>query len=75
MPPYIYTFGPKLKKVGIVDSAGNRIFLFNPDGKLHDGFPLQGSSLFSIGKMTESSGNLNLLVGSEGGNLFNYTLH
>ena len=74
-PPYIYTFGPKLKKVGIVDSAANRIFLFNPDGKLHDGFPLQGSSLFSIGKMTESSGNLSLLVGSEGGNLFNYTLN
>lgn len=74
-PPNIYTFGPKLKKVGIVDALGNRIYLFNPDGKLHDGFPLQGSSRFSIGKMSESSGNLSLLVGSDGGNLFNYTLN
>lgn len=73
--PNIYTFGPKLKKVGIVDSDANRIYLFNPNGKLHDGFPLQGNSEFSIGKMSDDSGSLNLIVGSEGGNLFNYTLN
>ncbi len=74
-PPNIYDFGAGLKKVGVVDASANRIYLFNPDGKLHDGFPLQGSSQFSIGKMTESSGSLNLIVGSDGGNLFNYTLN
>ena len=73
--PNIYTFGPKLKKVGVVDSKANRIYLFNPNGKLHDGFPLQGNSEFSIGKMSENSGSLNLIVGSEGGNLYNYTLN
>ncbi|HKI90280.1 MAG TPA: hypothetical protein VKA38_14735, partial [Draconibacterium sp.] len=73
--PNIYTFGPKLKKVGIVDSDANRIYLFNPDGKLHDGFPLQGNSEFSIGKISDDSGSLNLIVGSEGSNLFDYTLN
>lgn len=73
--PNIYTFSSTEKKVGIVDAAGNRIYLFNSDGKLYEGFPLQGSSEFSIGKMSESSGSLNLVVGSEGGNLFNYTLN
>lgn len=74
-PPNVYNFGAKLKKVGVVDASANRIYLFNPDGKLHDGFPLFGSSQFSIGKISESSGGLSLLVGSEGGNLFNYTLN
>jgi hypothetical protein len=73
--PNIYNFGPKLKKVGVVDSDANRIYLFNPNGKLHDGFPLQGNSEFSIGKMSDDSGSLNLIVGSEGGNLFDYTLN
>ncbi len=73
--PNIYSFGPKVKKVGIVDSDANRIYLFNPDGKLHEGFPLQGNSEFSIGKMSDDSGSLYLVVGSEGGNLFDYTLN
>ncbi|HKJ78085.1 MAG TPA: hypothetical protein VKA10_01065 [Prolixibacteraceae bacterium] len=73
--PNIYNFGPKMKKVGIVEADAGRIYLFNPDGKLHDGFPLQGNSEFSIGVITENSGQLNLVVGSEDGNLFNYTLN
>ena len=74
-PPNIYNFGPKSQKIGIVEAAANRIYLFNTDGDLHDGFPLQGSSEFSIGILTEKSGQLNLVVGSEGGSLFNYTLN
>ena len=74
-PPNVYNFGPKKQKVGIVEAAANRIYLFNPDGKLHDGFPLQGNSEFSIGVISENSGQLNLIVGSEGGSLFNYTLN
>ena len=74
-PPYIYTFADNLKKVGIVDATSNRIYLFNPDGKLHQGFPLQGNSGFSIGKLSDNSTGLNLIVGSEGGKLYNYTLN
>ncbi len=71
--PAIYSFSSSLKEIGIVDSTANRIYLFNPDGKLHEGFPMQGNSEFSIGKINALLG-LNLIVGSEGGNLFNYKL-
>jgi hypothetical protein len=73
-PPNIYTFSQNLKKIGVVDAGSNKIYLYNPDGKLHDGFPLHGSSEFSIGRLTDSSGALNLIVGSRGGKLYNYTL-
>jgi hypothetical protein len=73
--PNIYSFSSKLKKIGIVESSSNRIYLFDPTGKLHEGFPLQGNSEFSIGKISKSSGQLNLIVGSRGGDLYNYTLN
>jgi hypothetical protein len=73
--PRIYSFSSNLKKVGVVDAALNRIYLYEPDGKLHEGFPLQGNSEFSIGKLSNNSDKVNLLVGSEGGLLFNYTLN
>lgn len=73
--PNIYTFAADLKKVGVVDAVSNRIYLFNPDGKLHPGFPLQGNTEFSIGKLAESNTGLSLIVGSEGGKLYHYTLN
>lgn len=73
--PNIYTFAADLKKVGVVDAVANQIFLFGPDGKIHEGFPLPGNSEFSIGKLSDSSAGLNLVVGSEGGKLHNYTLN
>ncbi|MFW5822076.1 MAG: hypothetical protein ACOCU7_01700, partial [Tangfeifania sp.] len=74
-PPHIYTFAADLKKVGIVDEKDNRIYLFNPGGKLHEGFPLQGNTEFSIGKLSDNDTGLNLIVGSEGGRLYNYSLN
>ncbi len=73
--PAVYTFSADLKKVGVTDAATNRIYLLNPDGELHEGFPLQGNSEFSIGKLSGDSEGLNLVVGSEGGLLYNYTLN
>ncbi len=72
--PNIYTFSSKLKKIGIVSHSGNRIYLFNPDGSLHPGFPLLGNSEFSIGKITAGTGYFNLIVGSKDGNIYNYKL-
>lgn len=72
--PNIYRFGPKQKKIGIVDSKANRIYLFDIAGQPHPGFPLQGATEFSIGKTTQSAKNLNLIVGSKGGSLYNYVL-
>ncbi len=74
-PPNIYAFSEKLKKIGIVESSANRIHLFDPSGNEHEGFPLQGNSEFSIGEIEKNSGQLNLIVGSKGGDLYNYTLN
>jgi len=71
-PPHIYSFS-NMKKIGVVDRNANQIFLFEPDGEPHQGFPLQGNSEFSIGKLEQNAG-LSLLVGSEGGDLYNYAL-
>ncbi|NCB07477.1 MAG: hypothetical protein EOM73_04870 [Bacteroidia bacterium] len=72
--PGIYSMGTNLKKVGVVDAVANKIYLFEPDGKLHEGFPLQGNSEFCIGKISQKQTGLNLLVGSDGGVLNNYLL-
>ena len=72
--PNIYRFGPKQKKIGIVDAKAGQIYLFDIAGQPHPGFPLQGATEFSIGKTTQSSKNLNLIVGSKGGSLYNYVL-
>jgi len=70
--PNIYRFGPKQKKIGIVDAKANRIYLFDITGQTHPGFPLQGATEFSIGKTTQSSEKLNLIVGNNGGSLVCY---
>jgi hypothetical protein len=72
--PNIYRFGPKQKKIGVVDAKASSIYLFDITGQPHPGFPLQGATEFSIGKTTQSSKKLNLIVGSKGGNLYNYTI-
>ncbi len=73
--PAIYDFGDNQKKIGIVDAASNRIYLYSPNGKSYPGFPLQGNSPFSIGKLSENANSLSLIVGSDGGKLLNYTLN
>jgi len=73
-PPVIYTFSSEVKKIGVADKAANRIYLYNSDGSLHQGFPLQGNSAFSIGKITDGVSYLNLIVGSQNGNIYNYRL-
>jgi hypothetical protein len=63
-----------LKKIGIVDAKANRIYLLDATGKPHTGFPMQGTTDFSIGKTTLSAKNLNLIVGSKGGSVVCYGL-
>src|SRR5690606_21751312 len=72
--PNIYRFGSKLKKIGIVDAKANRIYLLDSTGKPLPGFPLQGATDFSIGKITQSSIKLSLIVGTKGGSVYCYSL-
>ncbi len=70
--PNIYTFSGGVKKVGITCKNANKISLFDINGTMHPGFPLDGSTEFSIGFITSEMLNFNLLVGSPDGFLYNY---
>jgi len=59
--PHIYNF-PGQKLLGLTDSKDGNIYLFNAAGKQYPGFPFQGDSAFSIGKL---SGKLVLVTGND----------
>ncbi len=72
--PVIYRFSATNKKIGIVSSLTNEIFLINWDGSVYKGFPLRGATQFSIGYLTGVSGMFNLVVGGEDNFLYNYSV-
>lgn len=72
--PDIYKFSASDIKIGLTDRARNRIYLVNADGSLYEGFPLEGFTRFSIGYFAGSDSRFNLIVGSENGFLYNYSI-
>jgi hypothetical protein len=75
LPPAYYHFGARDRKVGITDRKDNQIYLFNGDGTIYRGFPLEGRTPFTIGYLKQPGGSFNLLVGYEGNLLLNYTVY
>jgi len=72
--PDIYKFSASDVKIGITDRSRNRIYLINSDGSLYEGFPLEGTTRFSIGYFAGSDSRFNLIVGSENKFLYNYSI-
>ncbi len=72
--PDIYKFSASDIKIGITDRPRNRIYLINSDGSLYEGFPLEGSTRFSIGYFAGSDSRFNLIVGSANNFLYNYSI-
>ncbi|MCK5691219.1 MAG: hypothetical protein KAI08_00180 [Bacteroidales bacterium] len=72
--PDIYKFSASDVKIGITDRSRNRIYLVNSDGSLYEGFPLEGSTRFSIGYFKGSDSRFNLIVGSGNNFLYNYSI-
>jgi len=72
--PDIYKFSASDVKIGITDRSRNRIYLINSDGSLYEGFPLEGSTRFSIGYFAGSDSRFNLIVGSTNNFLYNYSI-
>jgi hypothetical protein len=70
----LFNFGRNNKKLGMIQSNKNIIILTDSKGKLEDGFPLDGTSLFTIGKLENQQNSFNLLVNSDKQFLLNYTL-
>ncbi|MGC9343923.1 MAG: hypothetical protein ACP5E3_14560, partial [Bacteroidales bacterium] len=73
-PPVVYTFSSTDKKIGIVATGSERIYLVNNDGSLYKGFPLKGSSLFSISSFPGLKDRFNLIVGNKDNFLYNYSV-
>jgi hypothetical protein len=70
--PQFYQFSSDDRKLGVVCHNENRIYLFNKDGRLYEGFPLQGNTPFSIGNFGDSLSRFNMVVGSRDNFLYNY---
>jgi hypothetical protein len=72
--PVVYQFSHGNKKIGLVSSDNNKLYLVNNDGSLYKGFPLPGSTPFSIGVISRSASKFNLIVGSGDNFLYNYSV-
>lgn len=71
--PYFYKFASNVTKMGIVDTHKNEIYLINgKDGSTYKGFPLAGTTPFSIGFLNASAWRFNLIVGGDNNSLHNY---
>ena len=73
--PVFYIFPDNKRKLGIVSSLSNELFLINDDGSLYEGFPLKGKTLFSIGHLGKNRNKFNLIVGSNENYLYNYEVN
>ena len=73
-PPVIYQFSKSNMKIGLISDELHEIYLVNNDGSMYKGFPLRGSTPFSIGVFNSSSRKFNLVVGSEDNFLYNYSV-
>lgn len=73
--PVFYEFPGGRHKIGVVCRNENKIYLVNLDGKLPRGFPLTGSTMFSIGHFDTSNRNYNLITGNKEGFLLNYEVY
>ncbi len=73
--PAYYHFSGADRKLGVVCRESEQIYLFNSDGDIYNGFPLKGSSYFTIGFLESGQGNFHLLVGSGDNFLYNYTVY
>ncbi len=71
--PINFIFSSANRKIGVIDPIGNLIYLVDSKGKIMEGFPLRGASMFSIGKLS-SSDDWNLIVGGTDRFLYNYKL-
>lgn len=73
-PPIYFYFSASDRKLGVVAEQKNRIYLLNGKGEMHRGFPLKGSTPFTIGYLEEQDNNFHLIVGDETNFLYNYNV-
>jgi len=73
-PPVYFNFSSSDRKIGVLDETEGKIYLINRDGSLYKGFPLEGSTLFSIGYLDSEGGVFDLIVGGRNNFLYSYSV-
>jgi hypothetical protein len=68
----VYLFSSSDCKIGLISKDASKIFLYNNDGSLYKGFPLKGTSRFSIGFLKSSAYRFNLITGGGNNYIYNY---
>ncbi|MCB9014075.1 MAG: hypothetical protein H6539_08560 [Bacteroidales bacterium] len=72
--PVVYSFSSSDNKIGLVLNNPGNIYLYNNNGSLYKGFPLEGATPFTISSFPELSGRFNMIVGSRKNFLYNYSV-
>jgi hypothetical protein len=72
--PVYYQFSYIDRKIGLVSDEKNTIYLLNNNGDQYKGFPLEGTTLFTIGYFDLTSSRFNLIVGGRNNFLYNYAV-
>lgn len=72
--PVFYEFATNKYEIGIVTTDDEKIYLYKVDGKIEKGFPLKGTTQFSIKLLNNSENKLNLIVGSSNNFLYSYSV-
>jgi len=62
------------KRLGVLSIKDSKLFLFNSNGSLISGFPIQGTTPFSIGTFSSNSKSIYLIVGNEDNFLYNFEI-
>lgn len=71
--PLFFLFPDGQGRIGVPSEETNELFLFNNNGSLYDGFPMNGRTAFSIGDLN-NEGHYNLVTGSTEKSIFVYQL-
>lgn len=71
--PSIFKFSAKDIRIGVTCKSEQKIYLFNNNGKICNGFPLQGISEFSISKISNND-KFSILSGNSDNYLYNYLI-
>jgi len=72
--PINFTFSSSDRRIGVYDIDEKLIYLIDRMGRVREGFPLRGASMFSIGRFSDRS-DWHLIVGGTDRFLYNYRIN
>jgi hypothetical protein len=71
--PYGLEFSSNDKKIGFTDADANQVYVVDDRGKNLRGFPLNGTTAFSVGRLGRGN-SFNLITGGRDSFLYNYEI-